>query len=357
MVRDWRSALKADPTEWLLELCNPSVRFFALRDLLDCDERAQEVVETKKLILSDEKVLRIFRKQDPAGFWGSPESPYLPKYKSTYWQIMILGQLGLDRSDERVRRACEFIFQFQHEEGGFTQIGEEGAKNEYQLFTERLLRKGKTPPPLDAWVKNKIREDELTCLTGNISAALIRLGYGDDARVGKAIGWLVDVQNEDGGWLCPYWGAHIRDKHGCFMGTITPLDAFSQLPPEKKTPEISEAIERGVEFLLMHRLFKADHHGFKVIDERWLKLGFPCFGYDLLRGLSVVTRLGYAEDDRIDDALEVLLGKQNENGKWILESTPSGRMQVDLERKGEPSKWVTLNALRVIKQVHQSRNP
>jgi len=56
------------------------------------------------------------------------------------------------------------------------------------------------------------------------------------------------------------------------------------------------AIEQGAEFLLMHRLFKADHHNFQVINESWLKLGFPQFFYDILRGLQVVTKLGYAED-------------------------------------------------------------
>jgi len=31
-------------------------------------------------------------------------------------------------------------------------------------------------------------------------------------------------------------------------------------------------------------------------------------------------------------------------------------MQTNLEQKGKPSKWVTLNALRVLKRVYQNRN-
>jgi hypothetical protein len=45
---------------------------------------------------------------------------------------MILGLPGLDKSDERVRKACEYIFQFQHEEEGFTTFIEEDAKKEYK---------------------------------------------------------------------------------------------------------------------------------------------------------------------------------------------------------------------------------
>ena len=83
----------------------------------------------------------------------------------------------------------------------------------------------------------------------------------------------------------------------------------------------------------MHRLFRADHHGFRVINDSWLKLGFPQFFYDILRGLSVVTKLGYAGDERIEDALEILFQKQNEGGRWVLESSPSGRMQTNLEQR------------------------
>jgi len=351
----WKSVLKGDPVNWLLEHENPSVRYFTLRDVLDFSEKNPEVEEARAAIRSYEKVSKIFSKQKPKGYWESAEQPYHPKYKSTYWQIMILSQLGLDKSDGRVRKACEYIFRFQHEEGGFSTFGEEGAKREYRWVKERALKRGKQLPPFEAWAREKIRENEMSCLTGNVAASLIRLGYAEDDRVRRALNWLVEIQNDDGGWLCPYWKAHIKDEHGCFMGTITPLDAFSELPSKEITPEIETAVERGMEFLLMHRLFKADHHQFRVIKTAWLKLGFPWFFYDILRGLSVATKLGYSLDERIDDALENLLQKQNSDGKWILESTPSSRMQTNLEPKGKPSKWITLHALKVIKRIRQKR--
>jgi len=355
LVQSWKSILKADPVDWLLEPENASVRYFTLRDILDYSDKDREVVEAKAAIRHDEKVLRIFRRQNPDGYWESAEQPYQPKYRSSYWQIMILGQLGLDKGDERVRKACEHIFQFQLEDGGFTTFKGEGARREYIWARKRALKRRVKPPIFECWTEEKLREYEMSCLTGNVAVALIRLGYASDGRVRAALKWLVEIQNEDGGWLCPYWKAHIRDKHGCFMGTITPLDAFSELPAKHRTSEMDAAIKRGVEFLLMHRLYKADHHQFKVINKAWLELGFPRFFYDILRGLSVLAKLGYAKDRRIDDALEILLQKQNSDGKWILESTPSGRMQTDLEQKGKPSKWVTLNALRVLKRVYPDR--
>jgi hypothetical protein len=105
----------------------------------------------------------------------------------------------------------------------------------------------------------------------------------------------------------------------------------------------------------MHRLFRSDHHGLKVIKQSWLRLGFPQFFYDILRGLSVVCKSGYADDERIDDALKILLSKQQADGSWILESSSIGRMHTTLEQKGQSSKWITLEALRVIKSVFQTR--
>ena len=354
MGEDWKSVLKVDPTNWLLEPENPSVRYFTLRDLLHYPSDDQQLLEARGAIRSSSKVAKIFSNQQPGGFWESASQPYVPKYKATYWQLIILSLLGLDKSDERIRKMCDYIWQFQHEDGGFCSIMEEGARMKYEHIKARMVKRDEAPPPFEEWAPDEIKESEMTCLTGNVGAALIKMGYADDERVHSALNWLVEVQNQDGGWLCPYWKAHINDKHGCFMGTIPSLDAFSELPVEFRTPEMESAIERGAEFLLMHRLYKADHHEFKVIKPLWLKLGFPCFFYDILRGLDVVTRLGYVQDERIQDALGVILSKQGVDGKWVLETTPTGRMQTNLETKGRPSKWITMNALRVIERIYPS---
>jgi hypothetical protein len=354
-LNNWTQTLNVNPIPWLTERENPSVRYRTLIDLLGYSRNHSDVIEAQAAISTDPRVLRILSRQKPDGHWESATDPYLPKYKSSYWQVMVLGMLGMNMSDPRVERAVEHVFQFQQPNGGFAECGEEGAQREYQFRKERMSKQGGEMPPKLEWIKERVHDAQLTCLTGNMCLALTRLGYSDDRRVKRALDWLIDVQNEDGGWLCPYWGAHIKDKHGCFMGTITPLDALSEIKPETRTPAMRKSLESGIEFLLMHHLFKSDHHDFKVINESWLKLGFPTFFYDILRGLTVVCKAGRADDPRIDDAIEVLMEKQQNDGRWLLESTPTGRMQTNLEPKNRPSKWVTLNALKVIKSTHETR--
>jgi len=336
--------------DWLLEGSNSSVRYFALRDLLDKGEEDLQVIAARKAIPNSLTVAKVMAKQNPYGYWEEPMSPYLPKYKSSYWQIMILGQLGMGKTEERVKKACEYIFQFQHTEGGFSSYSREQVMREY----ESLQRRGKKLPPPNEWASTMVYEHQYSCLTGNVAAALIRMGYEDDARVKKALEWLVEIQNKDGGWLCPYWRAHVKDRHGCFYGTICPLEAFSEIPKEELTNQVKRTVEYGAEFLLMHRLFKADHHNYRVINQSWLKLGFPWFyGYNILRGLDILTRLGYVEDERLSDAVQILLKKRQKDGTWILESAPVGRMQTSVEAKGKPSKWITLIALRVLKRLYE----
>ena len=345
---DWLKILKQSPIDWLLDKSNSSVRYFTLRDIIGKPEDNVEVMDVRKTISKSVVIQRILRKQNMYGYWEMPNSPYLPKYKSSYWTLMILGILGMDRTNENVAKACEFIFQFQNDDGGFQSESVGSSSREYKY---RLL-KNKRLPSHKEFVSALLFESQLSCLTGNIASALVRLGYADDPGVHKSLEWLAKVQNKNGGWLCPHWKAHAKDKHGCFMGTICSMEAFSEIPSESLTREMTETISKGAEFLLKHHLFQADHHDYKIINNTFLELSFPWFsGYTILRGLDVLTKLGYVNDPRIDEAIGIILQKRQRNGVWVLENSPIGRMQTDLKKKGQPSKWITLLALKILKRL------
>jgi hypothetical protein len=72
---------------------------------------------------------------------------------------------------------------------------------------------------------------------------------------------------------------------------------------------------------------------------------------DALEMLGILAMLGYREE-RMLDAIELVRSKQDDQGRWNLETTFNGRFQVNIERKGKASKWVTLNALRVLKSYY-----
>ena len=105
-----RENLKGTNTEvinWLLETENPSVRYLALRHMLGWSEEDPDVQTARAAIPASQRVKRIFAKQDSNGFWGDPESPYLPKYTASYWTLMVLGYLRLRKEDEGASKAAD----------------------------------------------------------------------------------------------------------------------------------------------------------------------------------------------------------------------------------------------------------
>ena len=81
----------------------------------------------------------------------------------------------------------------------------------------------------------------------------------------------------------------------------------------------------------------------------WFKLGFPS-GYvaDVLQNLEVLCELGHGRDARLAAAIEWLLARQDDHGRWRNQYAYNGKTWVDIDEHGQPSKWVTLRACRVL---------
>ena len=331
-MRDWKSKLNDYPLDWLLEENNPSVRYFTLVDILDKDENSVEAKETKQKIMKSDIVVKILSNQKEVKYWVNLENFYVStKYKGTVWSFLVLAELNADGIDYRIQQASEYILNSSQdrESGSFSTRGNE--------------EKGGT------------HEQVIPCLTGNMIWALIRFGFLKDQRIQLGINWILQYQRfDDGiatepkGW--PYerykdcWG-----KHSCSMGVVKNLKALAEIPVDERTNEIKKFIHNAAEYLLEHRIYKKSHQNTVIANEEWTQFGFPLmWKIDALEILNILGKLKI-KDERMQDAIELVLSKQNQNGKWILEKTFNGRVQVNIEKKGKESKWITLNALRALK--------
>jgi hypothetical protein len=103
---------------------------------------------------------------------------------------------------------------------------------------------------------------------------------------------------------------------------------------------------------LSYDLVKADYpSGHGSVSPLWFQFGFPLtYISNILETLLVLTRLGRGQDPRLAGAIEFMLSKQDEEGRWSLEYSPA-KTWARFGEKGQPSKWVTLNALRVLKAL------
>lgn len=334
-MTSWKSFLINDVINWLLEKENPSVRYYTLTDLLERKSEDSEVKEAKQQIMKTGIIPKILSKQNPKGYWGIAEDFYVrSKYKGTVWSLIILAELGADGNDKRIKNACEFIFKNSQnlKNGGFS--------------SARASSGG--------GVAGRV----IPCLTGNMVWSLIRFGYIDDLRVQNGIKWILNYQRFDDGiqnlpenW--PYKAfKSCFGKHSCHMGVVKSLKALAEIPEHKKNKEIKNTIKQAVEYILIHHIYKKSHNLTKVSKPSWLQLSFPhMYQSDILEILDILTKLG-CKDERMQDAINIVISKQNNDGKWILERTFNGRFQVDIESKNKPSKWITLNALKVLKKYN-----
>lgn len=316
--------------QWLLEENNPSVRYFAMRELQLLSDEHPDLVKARERILGAEFVRDILNKQNEDGSWGVAEKFYTMKYQGTAWQLLILAELGVVAND-RIKQACELLFKMsQSSDGGFSV--EYGKKS-------------------GAGLHSKV----IPCLTGNMTWTLIRLGYLEDERVESAIDWIVRNQRADDGNKpgLPDWEyeKHVAcfSKHTCFMGIVKSLKALSEIPSEHRSEAVQRKIEELVEFILIHYIFKKSHDLAKDSKPGWKKFGFPLmYQTDILEILMILSKLDI-RDDRMEEAISLLKKKQVSSEHWMLENTFNGKMIVDIEKKGEPSKWITLRALQVLK--------
>lgn len=335
-MKSWKSVLHADPTEWLLEKENPSVRYFTLHDLLEKPDNTTDVRDAKQDIMRMGVVPNILSKQKKDGYWEEPERFYSAKYKGTVWQLMILAELGANGNDDRVRNACEFILSASQdkESGGFA-------------YSSSVKKGGGR------------HSEVIPCLTGNMVWSLIRLGFLKDPRVQQGVEWITTYQRYDDGistapegWPYDRLKTGCFGKHTCHMGAVKTLKALAEIPKQNQSAAIKHTIEKGAEYFLLHHVFKSSHKLDRVPKPGWLKFGFPLmYQTDILEILGILTRLGY-HDERMQEAVDVVVSKQNDKGQWLLENTFNGRYHVNIEQKGNPSKWITLHALRVLQRYY-----
>lgn len=339
MSDHWKQPLKADPVSWLLDPVDPSVRYLALVDLLDRPAGDAEVVAARQAIMESPLVQATLRQQKPDGRWGSRPRAY----GDTIWRLLFLALLGASPNDA-IRRGCDY-----------------------------LLERGQLPS--GAFSYNEKPRGYLPCYTANAVFVLVTFGYQEDPRVAKAVEYLVDHQLPEGGWLCT---GRVRKTHSCFWGTTKVLRALARLPEAMRDGGVRAAEEQAVRLLLDSELYKANRRDFGPPHHHWFIFGFPLLvESDVLEVLELVAPWVGPDDPRIQEGLALVLSRQDEMGRWpaekslyvrrngsiawqladadnlaLLRERFGGEELRTLGCIGQPSKWVTLSAIRMLKRLY-----
>ena len=335
----WLRHLNADPLPWLLDPGAPAVRHRALLELLDLPPDDVDVTKASQAAMRTDPIAGILAAQHPEGWWVKPGGGYSPKYTGTVWTLIFLDQLGADGSDPRIQLGCAYLLDHaQASNGGFGFSG--GAAH-----------------PAPSTVAH--------CLNGNLLRAYLGFGWLDDERVQRSIAWQTSAITGEGEvrWYRtatsgPGFECAVNDHLPCGWGAAKAVLALARIPAARRTPAVRHALRVGVEFLLSVDPSTARYPmgwGNTKPNGSWFRLGFPS-GYvaDVLQVMEAVCEAGAGGDPRLRPAMKWLLAQQDAQGRWPNRYPYTGKLHHDIERPGEPSRWVTLRALRVLKMIDES---
>jgi hypothetical protein len=316
--------IEPDPViGWLLS-SDPSIRWQVMRDLLDAPEpewRAEQAkVETegwgaRLLSCEDEDGQWAGGAFVPSGFdfgeWQEVGQPWT----ATVFALSQLREFGVDPSSGRVRRAIELI----------------GVNSHWDHDGEPY------------W-EGEVEE----CINGRIAADGAYFGVD----VSPIVGRLARERLDDGGWNCERANGSVRSS---FATTINVLEGLLEYERATGgTAESRQARKSGEEFLLKRSLFRRLSTG-EPADEQFLSFLHPSrWRYDVLRALdyfrSAGALTGAAPDSRLGEAVDHVRSRRLSDGRWRLDWTLPGRVWFEVDSGvGEPSRWVTLRAMRVLK--------
>jgi prenyltransferase/squalene oxidase-like repeat protein len=299
--------------EWLLD-ADPSVRWQVMRDLTS--EPADVIAAERARVATEGWGAQLLALQAPDGHWGG--RPWSLDYTDTFHVLELLRRLGLDPQSDQAQRA----------------IG---------LVREHVVWRGGAPVETP-WSDHRFFEGEVEpCINGNVVATGSYFGVDMAPLVERLLG----EQLPDGGWNCEVENGATVSSFGTTINVVEGL-----LEHERAiggSTAVSAARRRAEAYMLERRLFRRKSTG-EVIDPSWLRFSFPTWWhYDILRGLDYLRVADVEPDERIAEAIGVVEGHRDPDGRWPLQNVHAGEAPVHLdEGEGRPSRWNTLRAMRVL---------
>jgi hypothetical protein len=318
--------------EWLLA-SDPAIRWQVMKDLTSRTE--EDIWAERARVATEGWGARLLALQSEDGTWaggahfpsafswenverGEDGRMVAQPWTATSWSLALLRMLGLEPDSPEARRSVELV-----------------GENVRWHYAGQPFFEGEVEPCING----------LTVAVGSY--------FGVD--VSGIVDRLLSEQMGDGGWNCEQENGSTR---GSFHTTIAVLEGLLEYHNRFESPsEVSEARSRGEEYLLERRLLRRLSNG-EVIDPTWTSFSFPnWWRYDVLRGLDCMRTAGVKPDERTAEAIGLVEANRGDDGRWPRHKVHAGDVHFEIDgAEGEPSRWITLRALRVLDWAGRDRD-
>ena len=295
--------------EWLLD-SDVSIQYQVYRDLLKLEKP-----DLKERIAKEGWGAKFLSSRKDNKHWGL--GYYQPKWTSSHYTILDLKNLSISNQQKDIKYIINKIL---HEK-----IGPDGGIN-----AARTLRKSDV------------------CINGMFLNYATYFGANEN-DLKSIVDFILSQKMADGGFNCH--SNTIGASHSSLHTTLSVIEGILEYTKNNysyRQKELQKAEKESREFILEHKLFKSDKTG-KIIDKKMLSLSYPSrWRYDILRVMDYFQLAKVDYDDRMNDAIEILLKKRNKENTWNLQANHKGQIHFEMEKVGKPSKWNTLRILRVL---------
>lgn len=185
------------------------------------------------------------------------------------------------------------------------------------------------------------------CINGYTVANGVWLG----ADITGIVDWFVEHRMEDGGWNCEWVEGSSRSSFHSTLNSLRGLLAYDVATGG--TSATREVRNGGEEYLLERDLFRRLSTGEPV--EYWVnRYAYPFrWFYSVLNAADYFRAAnlfdGGQPDPRMSEAIEMIRAARQPDGTWVQERRHPGRVWFEIDvAAGEPSKWLTFHAVRVL---------
>lgn len=314
-----QSSAPTTVSEWLLQ-SDPAIRWQAMRDLLD--QPAAVVTAERSRVATEGWGARLLDLQAADGQWGGATFTS-DTWTSTFETLALLRELGVDPTHERTRRAIDLVREHVTWRGWDWDGTWRGLD-----FAGTPFFEGEVEP----------------CINGRVLAIGAYFGHASQRLVDR----LLNEQLPDGGWNCEAERGSVRSSFHTTICVLEGLLAYEQA--NSATAAITAARHRAQNYLLERRLLRSLSSG-QVIDPRWTRFSFPTYWhYDVLWGLDYLRRADVEPDARVAEAVDLVVQQRDGDGRWPLNYAHPDDVHFEMESgAGQPSRWNTLRALRVLR--------
>jgi len=313
-----------NPVDWLLD-SDPTIRWQTMRDLTSATPSA--IAAERACVARDGIGAAILNSQDGDGAWRRPPAP---AWLTTLFTLQLLRATGADPADPAIDAALS---------RAETNLRWSDHGGRWDVRAPELSG----PSGGNTFFQGEVEP----CINGGVLAFGAYFGHPNHNLARR----LQSEQLPDGGWNCEAPKSKVSSFHTtiCVLEGLLEYQRAPGAEPEL-LPQIAQARKGGEEYLLERRLFRRRSTG-AVVDPEFLTFAFPPrYEYDVLRALDYFRAEGGPPDPRMEEAVQVVVGRRQPDGRWLLDGSHGEAIALDLgETVGEPSRWNTLRALRVMR--------